>query len=634
MSSTLNMSVGKVGFLLDRVSHDCAPLQYVRELTQNSIEAIRKAGREHGVISWGYDRATFARSGIKKLSITDNGCGMNSDEMLGYLNNLSASGSEQSLHGNYGVGAKISSYARNQAGVIYLSFQNGEGSLVQIWKDPGTGEYGLRDQGGDHVASLPRKVISELGIIEQFGSGTHVVLQGMLPNEDTFSSSKDIAVRGPGQWVRRYLNTRYFRLPNNIEIRCQTAGGGDEGERYVTGQGPVLDGIALEKGTVQLSDARAHWWLIQKEKTRADLPRPLRLGAAKPITRIDTLGPGYNISCHIAAIYQNELHDTIGGTSAKFLVQQFGVTVGSDQVIIYIEPTSAGVVPNMARTQLLLDGESLPWSDWADEFRGKLPKEIREFMDQVQPAKHDSKSGDERIRSVMDLFKVPKFKVDLAGDRWISPPDSDGGATGNDEERARPSEPPAPKPVRPARPAAPVSVYTEMVNQNGTRGSEVVVPQELPEVKFVSADPKESVVKVFGESIAQSTGDRNADVAKNKAGWFTKPNILYINLDFGGVRLLIEQFVSEYSESNAARAVIAKVVVNWWEQTLKETVHGIRTLGHIGTWSKQEADMVLQGDTGSNLLTAAVMPRWMIFQNIKRDVRSQLGKPTHAKDDD
>ena len=36
----LPMTVDKVSFLLDRLGQDCSPLQYLRELTQNAIEAI------------------------------------------------------------------------------------------------------------------------------------------------------------------------------------------------------------------------------------------------------------------------------------------------------------------------------------------------------------------------------------------------------------------------------------------------------------------------------------------------------------------------------------------------------------------------------------------------------------------
>ena len=41
------MKVDNTAFLIERLAKDCAPLQYVRELTENSIQAIQ-ARREGG----------------------------------------------------------------------------------------------------------------------------------------------------------------------------------------------------------------------------------------------------------------------------------------------------------------------------------------------------------------------------------------------------------------------------------------------------------------------------------------------------------------------------------------------------------------------------------------------------------
>ena len=37
---TMPMTVANVGFIVDRLGRDCAPLQFVRKLTANAIEAI------------------------------------------------------------------------------------------------------------------------------------------------------------------------------------------------------------------------------------------------------------------------------------------------------------------------------------------------------------------------------------------------------------------------------------------------------------------------------------------------------------------------------------------------------------------------------------------------------------------
>jgi hypothetical protein len=56
-------------------------------------------------------------------------------------------------------------------------------------------------------------------------------------------------------------------------------------------------------------------------------------------------------------------------------LQAFGVIFGTDRVVIYVEPDSAHrpVVANTARTQLLIEGETLDWTGWAAEFREHMP---------------------------------------------------------------------------------------------------------------------------------------------------------------------------------------------------------------------------------------------------------------------
>ncbi len=100
-NSTLPLTVRNTGFLLDRLGQDCAPLQFVRELTQNSIEAITNAGLPDGKIVWDYDAISLDQDGVFKLSVADNGPGMTGAEMIEYINSLSSSGSSQSIDGNY-----------------------------------------------------------------------------------------------------------------------------------------------------------------------------------------------------------------------------------------------------------------------------------------------------------------------------------------------------------------------------------------------------------------------------------------------------------------------------------------------------------------------------------------------------
>src|SRR5262245_25675341 len=100
---TLPLSVENTGFLLDRLGMECDPLQFLRELTQNSIESILRTSDKAGEIIWDTDWITYDLTGVYKLSITDNGDGMTGDEMIQYINQLSSSSGVQSHIANFGV---------------------------------------------------------------------------------------------------------------------------------------------------------------------------------------------------------------------------------------------------------------------------------------------------------------------------------------------------------------------------------------------------------------------------------------------------------------------------------------------------------------------------------------------------
>src|SRR5438477_9022427 len=210
----LAMIVNNVGFLLDRLGQDCHPLQFIRELTKNSIEAIERTGKP-GTIVWDYERVAFELEGLRKLCVIDTGDGMTGEEMVKFINQLSSSASKQSLQGNYGVGAKIAAATRNPAGVSYLSWKNGVGSMITLHRDELSQQYGLKQfELSDGTWSHVMPVTDDLKPDPIKKHGTMVVLHGKSADDDTLFAP-DISP-APRRWITRYLNTRYCHIPENI----------------------------------------------------------------------------------------------------------------------------------------------------------------------------------------------------------------------------------------------------------------------------------------------------------------------------------------------------------------------------------------------------------------------------------
>jgi HSP90 family molecular chaperone len=86
---TLPMKVENMTFMIDRLHKDCSPLQFVRELTQNSVEAVASVPTRKGEIIWDVDWNRFTLTGVRKLAVIDTGIGMTGEEMVQYINSLS-----------------------------------------------------------------------------------------------------------------------------------------------------------------------------------------------------------------------------------------------------------------------------------------------------------------------------------------------------------------------------------------------------------------------------------------------------------------------------------------------------------------------------------------------------------------
>ena len=65
---------------------------------------------------------------MRKLSVTDTGTGMTPEQLHHYINQLAASGREQSSTGNFGVGAKVAAGSRNPHGLEYRSWPEDQGA--------------------------------------------------------------------------------------------------------------------------------------------------------------------------------------------------------------------------------------------------------------------------------------------------------------------------------------------------------------------------------------------------------------------------------------------------------------------------------------------------------------------------
>src|SRR5690606_35456438 len=67
------------------------------------------------------------------------------------------------------------------------------------------------------------------------------------------------------------------------------------------------------------------------------------------------------------------------------------------------------VVPNTARTALLVNGRPLPWDEWAERFRENLPPEILALMEEVadgRSARDRTEAFKQRMKGLANLLFI------------------------------------------------------------------------------------------------------------------------------------------------------------------------------------------------------------------------------------
>jgi hypothetical protein len=597
---TLPLSVANTAFLIDRMGEDCHPLQFLRELNENSIESILRTPEKRGKIVWDVDWKYYDDHRIYKLSVTDTGDGMTGEEMARYINKLSSSISEQSFGGNYGVGAKIAAATRNHAGVIYFSWKNAVGTMIHFWRDPHSGIYGLRqfeqNDGYHHYAEIEDDIKPE----EIKDHGTKVVLFGAVDEADTMTAPPGSSA--PSRWISKYLNTRYFRFPKGITIQARegwTQPIEDKDRnllRTVIGQEKYLTDHAEASGTRQLKGAVAHWWILKDE-------------------RAITQNSGFVESAgHVAALYDDELYELQTARSGMARLQQFGVILGYRRVVIYVEPARDGdrrITTNTARTILLLDSEPLPWAEWAAEFREKMPKAIVELVSGFHTdsaAEDQTKSIRDRLKQVFDLFKVSRYRPSATGTLTIDMDAINRGSTSRSTDY---------KPITPGggghgggggTKTTAGGAYSAYLKKDGAPGDEIT-RNDLPEPRVNWVTTKD--------------GTRTPpDLDDRAAKFLLDQNHLIINADFRVFTDMIERFKKELGGSAAVNDIITHAVRTWFQQTLMETVIGIQALQKSKEWTTDDIAKAISEEA----LTTAVMPRYHVYNSVKRELGSKLGK--------
>lgn len=610
-NQTSQMRVDNTTFIIERLAQDCAPFQYIRELTQNSFDAIRRkrelGWKGEGVVAWDVDWTTVQARGFYKLQITDNGTGMGADEIERYINRLSSSTGTQSMEQNFGIGAKITAGVENPLGLVYKTWTKAhpDGIFATLWKDIEADFYGLKQyevgENFQHYAPMNSQVKKPIEIID---TGTSVVLMGKSEEENTYLRPSE-----KFKWLISYLNERYFELPDDTALKVRefqnadvanwpkTAdakmGAGDGGNqmRTIRGKRYFLEKYAEAKGIVNLSNATLYWFI---------LPEALNVA-----------GGLWDEKTQVGAIYQNELYEVKRVHQARAEMLHFGINYGFNRVVIYVKPDTSKlpVFANTARNALLINGESLPWTKWHTEFRENMPTEIREMMDSIL-AGADTGDYEENVKrrwkEIKELFQLNKYRKTKSGDLNVA-----GINPGGNERRPNGTRPDGSNPLtRDSDCGGAADIYADFILREGASGELVTRDSNLPQTTWISAE--------------EGTRE-NGDLEDRAARYSREENTIYINRDFrvfDGLRTAASE-----SYPHASAVDVKRSVEEWVSLQLTETVMGVLSLQGSPEWSDATT---IEAAISSEALTAAVMPRYATYSLIKRQLGGIVGAPVRS----
>lgn len=587
-----DMGVDNVGFLIENLGADAAPLQYIRELVQNEIESILRSGVSSGQIEIDYEDV----DGVRKLRITGNGEGMTPEEVASHINRLSASGGVQAFDKNFGIGAKITAGTRNPHGVMYKAWKNGEGFLTVLGRLEGRyGRLGFRQEDGTVDYWLPLPPEDKHPIIDDHG--VSVVLLGRSKAEDTTIAPPGADV--PGQWVTAYLERRYFQIPSHISIQVpreifDSERGVHRVQRdAVRGQRYYLDKHSDAQGSVELPGVQAtvHWWLLTESI----------LGGGKT----------WNNRGHVAALYQDELHEVRSGGARASALKDFGVYAGFNRIVIYVQPHNV-LKANTPRTGLILEGnQPIDYVTIGEAFIGQMPEEIDAFMaGQVSTEKGDHRKAIRKnLKEVEEALDLARYRRSQSGKlgHFVT---EDGGKPAH----AEPLEPVEDRPRR--RP----DDATGRVGGEYLRRAREEQERRLRGEK-IDADPAPKIV----------WDEEGTAVPKTRAATYNSlRHIVTASANFDFYLDMIEWATDEARaraasdmDEAALKVIVEDEVRRWFEQAFTEAVVVLRPLAHTERWGPKVFETGLSDE---GLTAGIVSHRWHMMSAIKRGLAGRLGR--------
>jgi hypothetical protein len=602
VTTPMSSQASGISFLVSKFGNDVGPLKQIREILVNAFEAI-----EHYQLSNASDASYKPRvavyadrwyehtDGVQKMAYADNGIGMNLYELRQYFNSLAQSGKTQALDKNYGVGAKISTAAWNPYGVEIRSWKDGQATMVRLVCDENSGLYGLEafedvdeDTKPDYLdlTGSPDTNLLKPDFIKDHG--TVVVLLGKSLSDNTMVAPQSAAITSPTWWFYQQVNRQFFEIPSGIKLSAWV--NDLVKTRELRGYKPALQDLQQSSGCVELSNAWAHWWIL-------DHDRILEKYDAYRLTY--HAFSGSKQFGHIAALFRGELYDFSSHMAAIPALQKFGIFAGFNDVVLYLEPKPGlAIQANLTRTSLLMpDGTGLPWAAWASEFYANLPDEIIAHVERNQNLnnKDEKQRIRERIKQYKDFLTVTQRR-----------PSPNGEVNSSDEPTVAPG--------------TTGDVTTKSKTYTGTNRPSTAPRRSEQLAKETGKTPAQDAITKFEPNWDWVSG-KEEGFENRAARLIPVHNRLRINQDFSVFREFVEygmKLIHPKYEAAARPLIEAQARELYATQLIWTVISAFASFNNRTGWNSDEFAKLVSEEA----LTAAVLPRVYLLNDLQRKIKS------------
>lgn len=413
----------------------------LRELVQNSLEAVSKqTNGKKQIFIRSTDPSWFGLTNYstKKLGIWNTGPGMDSTTLRKATDLASSIGKSQGLHGNFGIGAKVSALAVNQAGMIWVSCANKEVHMVVLrkHKNPLTGEPRYERQdfedgngGTTDVINITSLFNDQQTISDAFGNSniinpsgldadndwTFIILCGNRRNQNTIENPYDEDKTITEGWVLNEIYKRFSNVPVDVELRSE-----------FHGHTKASPDVEFKTVFDQIKD-RANKFpnKVQYETVSTDEGIDITYvydgpwgdsgdhNDRKPTTVRHNPAPCPLFS---GIIFKDEIYDIRGGgyrnggTKWQPAARECGIVYGYDYLRVFVHlPATENIVPDQYRIRLQWNTpgkEEIKFTDYRHSIYLQMPDWFKDKIQQFAPKSMEMDEVQKELQRIADSLNI------------------------------------------------------------------------------------------------------------------------------------------------------------------------------------------------------------------------------------